>query len=166
MPPARAPALTGEHLVPSYPLVCQRKQRDDLHRVLLEPPVARFHLSELLLEHSERVLNFGPDAGFSALELILQRIHGLVVVQSAALSRARGHMPAYVFVSLGPLVRARWSMSSRWSSGCGALPRCATVGWPRTPRARLSRWAWPTSVRVSILVHKCARDGQLRRLKP
>ena len=35
-------------------------------------------------------------------------------------------------------VRA-WSMSLRWSSGCGASTRCATKGWPRTPHAR----SWP-----------------------
>ena len=38
-----------------------------------------------------------------------------------------------------------WSMCLAWSSGYGALARCATAAWPRTPHAHSRPWHWPTS---------------------
>ena len=47
--------------------------------------------------------------------------------------------------------------SSPWSRGSGALPRCATGAWPRTPRVRSLCWVWPTSTwRGSASWHECA----------
>ncbi len=90
--PLHAHLSHGQQFVPGHPQVRERKQRDDLRRVLLESPVAHLHIPELLFEHSERVFHFGPDADLGALELVDQRIDGLVLVQGAAQTRAHGHM--------------------------------------------------------------------------
>ncbi len=49
------------------------------------------------------------------------------------------------------------------SSGCGASARCATAAWPRTRRARSSRWGWPTSTWREGTWHERVRHGRLER---
>lgn len=57
------------HQLPSrHPQVAQREQRDDLRRVLGQPPVAHLGVAELPLEHPERVLNLGADACLPLLQ--------------------------------------------------------------------------------------------------
>ena len=54
--------------------------------------------------------------------------------------------------------------SSPRSSGYGTLPGCTTEALPRTPRARLWCWVWPTSTwRDSALRHECARVAHSKR---
>lgn len=50
-----------------HPLVRQRKQRDELCRVLRQASIANLREPELLLNHSERMLDLGPDAGLQLL---------------------------------------------------------------------------------------------------
>jgi IS5 family transposase len=62
-------------------------------------------------------------------------------------------------------VRTRVEHVFALSNDYGALPRCATAGWPRTPPARSWSWAWPISTwRDSVSRHECARCGRQARL--
>ena len=58
-----------------HPQVGQRKQRAKLRGVLLQPAVAHFDVTELALDHTERMLDFGPDASLEALKLIGELIY-------------------------------------------------------------------------------------------
>jgi hypothetical protein len=49
----------------SHPQVAQGKQREQLRRVLGQPFVANLGEAELTLDHSERVLDLGANAGFT-----------------------------------------------------------------------------------------------------
>lgn len=58
--------------LPGHPQIAQRKQRDQLRRVLGQAPVAHLHETELALDHPKRTLHLGPDAGLDLLQLLDQ----------------------------------------------------------------------------------------------
>ena len=61
--PSRAHSSLRSHQLPArHPHVAQCEQRDDLRRVVREPPVPYFREPELALEHPEQMLDLGADA--------------------------------------------------------------------------------------------------------
>lgn len=77
---------------PRRPQIAQGKQLVQLLRVLSQPPVTHFHVSDLPLDDSERMFHFGSEAGLDVFKLVEHSAHGSVLVQRAALARAHGHM--------------------------------------------------------------------------
>ncbi len=59
-----------------HPQIRQRKQRHQLCRVLGQTTETRLHMTELALDHPERVLDLRSDLclGFSILRLALYRV--------------------------------------------------------------------------------------------
>mmetsp|Transcript_53128 Transcript_53128/g.124272 ORF Transcript_53128/g.124272 Transcript_53128/m.124272 type:complete len:381 (+) Transcript_53128:1249-2391(+) len=95
----------SHQLPPRHPQVAQREQRDDLRGVLLQPPVAHFGEPELPLDHPERMLDLGPDAGLHLLHPLGNEVGLDEGVEQLALARAHGHMPGRPR-RFGPLVHA------------------------------------------------------------
>lgn len=78
---------------PNHPQVGQRKQCVQLRRVLGQSPVAHLHMSELALDHPERVFDLGSDARLGFLQRFHDRAHGRVLVQHLAMAGHHGHVP-------------------------------------------------------------------------
>jgi len=76
-----------------YPQVGERKQHQDLLRVLLQPTVARLDVADLPLDDPKRMLHFGADARLDFLKLLGQpvtRAFGVWIVLTAlVLGRTR-----------------------------------------------------------------------------
>ena len=53
-----------------HPQIAQRKQRDQLRRVLGQPFVAHLGKAELTFDHPKRVLHFGAHTGLELLGLV------------------------------------------------------------------------------------------------
>jgi hypothetical protein len=88
--------------LPGHPQIAQRKQRDQLRRVLGQAPVAHLHEAELALDHPKRMPHLGPDAGLDLLQLLDQSVTAAAVVQRLALARSHRHVPVHSR-RLGPL---------------------------------------------------------------
>ena len=83
------------HKHPSgHPDVGQRKQRDQLCRVLLQSPITHLGVAELALDHSKRMLHLGTDAGLEFLGLLNELAPGRVLLL-LALVRAHGYVPIH-----------------------------------------------------------------------
>lgn len=84
-----------------HPQVRQRKQRLDLQRVFLQAPVAHLAITKLALEHSERVLDLGMNAGLYFLQQVSQGINRIILlVQIFALTRAHRYMPSNILFGI------------------------------------------------------------------
>ena len=78
-----------------HPQIGERKQHQDLLRVLLQPTVARLDVAELLLDDPKRVFHFGADARLDLLELLGQLVTQALAVEQAPLAGHHGHVPAH-----------------------------------------------------------------------
>jgi len=78
-----------QQLSPRHPQIAQRKQHRQPRGVLGQAPVAHLGVAELLLDHTERVLNLGPLASFELFHLVQQPPSPGVKVQSAGWVKLR-----------------------------------------------------------------------------
>ena len=88
-----------------HPHIAQRKQRHQLRRVLGQSLVANLGKTKLALDHPERVLYLGSNAGFELLGFVQQAALKGVLVQYPALAGAHGDMPGHTR-SFWPLDRS------------------------------------------------------------
>jgi len=79
--------------VSGHPQIAQRKQRYQLRRVLGQSLVANLGKSELTLDDTKQMLNFGAYAGLDLLSLLQQLAPGRQLIQRRAFARTHGHMP-------------------------------------------------------------------------
>ena len=79
---------------PNHPDIGERKQRDELGRVLGQYPVTHFDVTELTLDDPKRMLHIDPHAGFELFGLFVQCAPRRVPLR-AALARAHRHMPIH-----------------------------------------------------------------------
>ena len=77
-----------------HPDIGQRKQRDELRSVFLEPAIAHLGMSELTLDDSKRMLHLGPDTGLEFLGFFSELATRRVLLLSA-LARAHVHVPIH-----------------------------------------------------------------------
>ncbi len=88
-----------------HPEVAHRKQHVQPRGVFLQSLEANLGEPELLLDHAERMLGLGADAGLELLQFVNQLLASTVLVQRAALAWPHGHMPidieVFGFIALG-----------------------------------------------------------------
>ena len=86
------------------PDVGQRKQRDQLRRVLLHSPITHLNVAKLALDHPERMLHLGTDTGPEFLGLLNEMAPRRVLLLPA-LAGAQGYVPIHArcFCSLSDL---------------------------------------------------------------
>ena len=89
-----------------HPQIGQRKQRDDLCRVLLQAPIANLHKSKLPLDHPKRVLDLGTNTCLELFCLINQRIGFVVLIELFALARSHGDVLEDISFSIRALFNA------------------------------------------------------------
>ena len=82
----------------SHPQVAQGKQREQLRRILGQPFVANLGEAELALDHPERVLDLGANAGLDLFQFVLEGVTGFGFVQRFTLARQHGNLPAHLGV--------------------------------------------------------------------
>ena len=80
-------------LLAHHPQAEEHEQREELRRVLGQSAVTYLCVSELTLDHSERVLHLGTDVSLELLDSIHDRIQCIALVQCSAHSPSHGHMP-------------------------------------------------------------------------
>src|SRR5690606_28895781 len=73
---------------------------------LHEPSIAHLHVSELALDYTKGMLDFGPYAGLQSFDLIDDAIDLVRLVQGRAFAWAHGHMPGHALTRTWALVRA------------------------------------------------------------
>lgn len=81
-----------------HPQIGERKQHQDLLRVLGQPTVARLDVAELPLDDPKRMLHFGADARLDLLDLLGQLVAQALAVEQAPLGGHHGHVPAHIGV--------------------------------------------------------------------
>jgi hypothetical protein len=105
--PLRAHSCPHRHQFSAHqPQIGQREQRVQLRGVLGQSSVADLGMSELALDHPERVFDLGADAGLDLLDLLGDRLAGVAHVQYLAFARAHRHVPVHAGPGIGPLVSA------------------------------------------------------------
>ena len=65
-----------------HPQIGQRKQRVQLRSVLLQSAIAHLDVTELALDHPERMLDLGPDTGLDAFQLIDEVVETRLVLSN------------------------------------------------------------------------------------
>ena len=77
-----------------HPDIGQRKQRDELCGVFLQPPIAHLGEAELAFDNPERVLHLGPNTGLELFGLFAQRAPRRVLVR-LAFARSHRNVPIH-----------------------------------------------------------------------
>jgi hypothetical protein len=103
---------------PRHPQVRQREQRDDLRRVLGQAPVAHLGEAELLLDHTERVLDLGPDAGLHLLHPLGLELRLDERIEQPAPAWAHPEVPLLALAGLVHL-RVAFAFGVLGRAGCG-----------------------------------------------
>ena len=79
-----------------HPYIGQRKQRDELRRVFLQPAIAHLDEAELAFDNPERVLHLCPNTGLELFCLFAQRAPRRVLVR-LAFARSHRNVPIHAF---------------------------------------------------------------------
>src|SRR6185312_8512938 len=80
---------------PGHPQIRERKQRDQLPRVLGQALVSDLGESKLALDDSKRMLDLGAYTGLNLLQLFNQLMAAPILVQRSALARSHCYMPVH-----------------------------------------------------------------------
>jgi len=84
-----------------HPQIRQREQCHQLRGVLRQTPEARLHITELALDHPERVLDLGANLRLGLLDLALGFVQHAAFIEflvgAAAGSDLPDHLPAFMF---------------------------------------------------------------------
>ena len=88
-------SLSTQQFAAHHPKIGQRKQRDELRRVFLQPALAHLDEAELAFDNPERVLHLCPNTGLELLCLFAQRAPRRVLVR-LAFARPHRNVPIHV----------------------------------------------------------------------
>ena len=93
-------------LATRHPQVRQCEQGGELRRVLLQPEIAHLDVAELLLDHSERMLDLRSNPRFDSFDLVDHDVNRVVALERSTFSWTHGHMPCHSRWRVGSFIRA------------------------------------------------------------